>query len=182
MYPIILLLLSLFCAASSSIALDDSGAIMSLIQSVYKEKSLHFVKLQQNKNYNQVLKYYNKYFTADLAELITKAVNGVNIRPGDFLSGEDPRYSDSLLTGDPEEPFYGDQDRKIEKMTFNNPIITRDTAYVYVDSIVASKYGLEMRTKFYLVKSQTGWKISNITWGPKGNFEENTTQGLRTIF
>jgi len=163
---------------------ENAKSINTLIKQVYKEKMQNFVKFNCKEKRGQILNYYNRYFTNETALSLTNLVEYGMYGKDKFNEGAfagDPRYSDKVRTGDPDDPWMHDEYRVVKKIVFLVPVVTGNEAVVKVDSLVESNDNLTMRSEFHLVKITNYWRIDNIIWGPEGTFEEKSTQGLSRI-
>jgi len=180
----ILTIVLFVCLGASGLLGNDlvaSKPISALIHHVYNEKMQIFIKFNCKENRGHILSYYNKYFTQDTSVYLTNLVENGKAKFNGGAFAEDPRYSDAVRTNEPDDPWMHDQYRIVKKIVFLPPVINANKAVAQVDSLVQSNEGQIMRSEFHLIKIDNNWKIDNIIWGPKGEFEENSTQGLSSI-
>lgn len=153
--------------------------IVSLVKLVYKQDTRSFLRIEIKEHSSKTIEYYQRFFTPAVSEiLVNKLAEAGAIGP--FNGLEDPRYCDAI----PGDPIDGKDwykfTRKILKLKLNAPLIQDNHAILAVDIFIKG-YPQEYRSVYYLVKTNNGWRISNIKWGPKGEFKQNATLGIQSI-
>jgi hypothetical protein len=158
---------------------NDSTEIVSLVKLVYKQDTRTFLRIEIKESIDETIKYYQRFFTPETAKILVKNLSQIGVS-GPFAS-DDPRYCVPIDPDPDTDDWYKYIPRVIvKKMKFHTPTIKNNQAVLEVDNLIDGSTQ-EYRSVYYLNKTNNFWRISNIEWEPKGTFEENSKQGIRSI-
>jgi hypothetical protein len=158
---------------------NDSDEIVSLVKSLYKEDTRTFLRIEMKEPASKTIKYYQRFFTPETSEKLAKNLTKAGIT-GPFQNSEDPRYSNPIDSDPYNSDWYKHLSIDVQKINFCKPLINGIQATLEVDTRIKDSIQT-YSSVYYLVKTKIGWRISNIIWGPKGEFEENSMMGLSWI-
>jgi len=175
--------LIMLCLGFTTTAYSDSspkyGAeVVSLVKSLYKQDTKTFLRIEIKEPISATVNYYQRFFTLETSKILTKNLTEPGVL-GPFGNSEDPRYGDPISVI-PESDWSKSIDRKVAKTSFHNPLFINNQATLTVDTLIKDS-NEECRSVYNLIRTESGWKIDDITWGPKGTFEEGFNMGLQSI-